>query len=461
MQNPTFSLRDLFREFPYNLKLALPVTIGMLGHTIVQLVDNIMVGQLGTAELAAVSLGNSFVFIGMSLGIGFSTALTPLVAEADGAKDQRNVQNLLDHGVLVCVVLGLSLAAIIIAAQPLLLYMGQPQEVVDLAYPYLWWVGLSLFPLVAFQAFKQFTEGLSFTRPAMYAAVISNVLNVIFNYIFIFGALGIEGIGVEGAAIGTLLARTIMFLFLGVYIWYKSPFNTYARSFQLKKPELPLLKKIFHLGLPSALQMFFEMAFFTSAIWLSGYLGKNPQAANQIALNLSSMTYMVAVGLSVTAMIRVGNQLGKQDFQELRRVAQSIFVLMIFLASGFCLAYMLLNQYLPWIYLDANNPNVQQDAFEVVELASGLLIIAGIFQISDGLQGVILGSLRGIQDVYIPAAITFLAYGLVGFPISFYLGLYTPMGVNGIWVGLLSGLIFSSLLLFVRFEYLTRKMIQS
>jgi len=453
--------KSLLQEFPYNLKLALPVTIGMLGHTIVQLVDNIMVGQLGTAELAAVSLGNSFVFVGMSLGIGFSTALTPLVAEADGASDRAGVRQLFFHGLLICLFLGGTLAGIVVAAQPVLFLMGQPQEVVALAYPYLLWVGISLFPLVAFQAFKQFTEGLSFTRPAMYAAVLSNVLNIIFNYIFIFGALGIDPMGVEGAAIGTLLARSFMFLFLVFYVGFRAPFRAYVSQVVWKMPQLSLFKKIFHLGLPSALQMFFEMVFFTAAIWLSGYLGKNPQAANQIALNLSSMTYMVAVGLSVTAMIRVGNQLGKKDYHELRRIAQSIFVLMIGLATLSCVAFMLFNKQLPWIYLDANNLLVQKDAVEVVQMASSLLIIAGIFQISDGLQGVILGSLRGIQDVYIPAGITFVAYGCVGFPISYYLGLYTPLGVTGIWIGLLSGLIFSSLLLFLRFEYLTQKMIRT
>ena len=169
------SLSQFIKEFRYNLTLAYPVIIGLLGHTFVQLVDNIMVGQLGTAELAAVSLGNSFFFVAMSLGIGFSTAITPLMAEADGAKDVTSARKVFIHGLMLCVFLGILLSAAVLFSKPLLYQMGQPEEVVELAYPYLQWVGISLVPLIFFQGFKQFSEGLSYTRPAMYATLIGNV----------------------------------------------------------------------------------------------------------------------------------------------------------------------------------------------------------------------------------------------------------------------------------------------
>ena len=453
-------LSQYTREFRYNLKLAYPVIVGLLGHTIVQLVDNLMVGQLGTAELAAVSLGNSFVFVGMSLGIGFSTAITPLVAESDGAGNIHKGRKILFHSIVLCFLLGSLLALAVLTAQPLLFHMGQPAEVAQLAFPYLFWVGLSLIPLVGFQAFKQFSDGLSHTRPPMYATVVANVVNVILNYFLIFGKGPFPAMGIVGAALGTFIARWCMVVFLIIYMRIDFRFEAYFQKIKFKVLELSLFKNIIALGFPSAMQMFFEVVFFTLAIWMSGFLGKNPQAANQIALNLSSITYMVAMGLGVTAMIRVGNQKGRGDFIALRRVAISIFLLIILIDIVFCGFFLTFNEVLPTFYLDNENLAIAQDVNEVISIAASLLIISGFFQISDGLQAVVLGSLRGLQDVNIPAGITFFAYMLFGAPLSYYLGIHTNLGVTGIWVGLLSGLIVSSLLLLIRFEYLTKKLIR-
>lgn len=446
------------QEFSYNLKLAFPVIIGLLGHTFVQLVDNIMVGQLGTAPLAAVSLGNSFFFVAMSLGIGFSTAITPLIAEADGAKDVSKGSKIFTHGLILCCGLGLLLSLGVLLSKPLLFDMGQPEAVVVLAYPYLQWVGISLFPLIFFQGFKQFSEGLSHTRPAMYATLLGNIMNIILNYFLIFGYWIFPKMGVEGAAIGSLVARCTMLLYLGLYIRVSVKFKEYVNKISFRNLQIKLFKGIIKLGFPSALQMFFEVLFFTAAIWLSGILGKNTQAANQIALNLSSMTFMFAMGLGVTAMIRVGNQKGRKDSIRLREVAHSIFLLIFLFDVFFCLLFLTLNEILPWIYLDSSNTFELKDSLEVVKIASTLLIISAFFQLSDGLQAVVLGALRGLQDVNIPAGITFFAYGVIGFPIAYFLGIYTTLEATGIWIGLLSGLTASAILLFFRFRYLSTKL---
>ena len=446
------------QEFSYNLKLAFPVIIGLLGHTFVQLVDNIMVGQLGTAPLAAVSLGNSFFFVAMSLGIGFSTAITPLIAEADGAKDVSKGSKIFTHGLILCCGLGLLLSLGVLLSKPLLFDMGQPEAVVVLAYPYLQWVGISLFPLIFFQGFKQFSEGLSHTRPAMYATLLGNIMNIILNYFLIFGYWIFPKMGVEGAAIGSLVARCTMLLYLGLYIRVSVKFKEYVNKISFRNLQIKLFKGIIKLGFPSALQMLFEVLFFTAAIWLSGILGKNTQAANQIALNLSSMTFMFAMGLGVTAMIRVGNQKGRKDSIRLREVAHSIFLLIFLFDVFFCLLFLSLNEILPWIYLDSSNTFELKDSLEVVKIASTLLIISAFFQLSDGLQAVVLGALRGLQDVNIPAGITFFAYGVIGFPIAYFLGIYTTLEATGIWIGLLSGLTASAILLFFRFRYLSTKL---
>ena len=454
------NLQQYTKEFKYNLSLSFPVILGLLGHTIVQLVDNIMVGQLGTTELAAVSLGNSFVFIAMSLGIGISTAITPLVAQADGTSNREQAQRVLSHGVVLCILLGLSLFLAVFSARKLMYSMGQPPEVVEFAFPYLKWVAASLVPLIIFQAYKQFADGLSKTRPAMYATVFSNILNVMLNYLLIFGYGGFPKMGVEGAAIGTMIARTGAVIFILFFIQFHPLFEGYSLRIRFKNLKLSLFKKIYSLGLPSALQMFFEVSFFTMAIWMSGILGKNAQAANQIALNLSSMTFMFAMGLGVVAMIRVGNQFGMKAYADLRRIAISLFLLIGLFDVVFCVIYLSFNEQLPWIYLENYGLNTLADTLEVVSIAAVLLLVSGFFQITDGLQAVILGALRGIQDVNIPTALTFVSYMIIGLPVSYYLGLKTPLGAVGIWIGLLTGLSTSAFLLFLRFQHQTKKLLK-
>ena len=455
------SLTDYTKEFRYNITLAGPVILGMLGHTLVSFVDNIMVGQLGTAELAAVSLGNSFMFIAMSLGIGFSTAITPLVAEAEGEHNLAGGKSAFKHGLFLCTILGIALFLMVFLAKPLMHIMKQPDEVVALAMPYLTYVAISLIPLIIFQAFKQCSDGLSLTRYPMYATLMANVANVILNYMFIFGAWGAPAWGVEGAAIGTLASRIIMVSFL----WYAMSTHVKARAYvthlQIWQLSRQILRKILRLGMPSAMQMFFEVAIFTAAIWLSGVLGKNPQAANQIALNLSSMTFMVAMGFSVVAMIRVGNQKGKSAFRELRRIAFSIFLLSGVGSVLFALGFLLFRDSLPYLYLDIEDVTQLADNMEVLRLSSQILLVAAIFQISDSIQVVALGALRGLQDVFLPTVYTFISYWLIGFPLSYYLGMYTDLGSTGIWIGVLAGLTAAAILLIWRFNTLSNRLILS
>ena len=192
--------------------------IGMLGHTFVQFIDNVMVGQLGTAELAAISLGNSFVFIAMSIGIGFSQAITPLIAEADGAKKDNDISRIFEHSFLICSILGLILFTVVFLNRNLLYHMNQPIEVVELASPYLFWVSFSLISIVTFQSFRQFADGLSFTKAAMYSTLLGNLINVILNFFLIFGLWIFPKLGVEGAAIGTLISRLCMLILSLIHI---------------------------------------------------------------------------------------------------------------------------------------------------------------------------------------------------------------------------------------------------
>ena len=451
----------LTKEFSYNWKLAAPVIMGMLGHTFVGLVDNIMVGQLGSAELAAVSLGNSFFFVAMSLGIGFSTAITPLVAEADSEGDFKKGKSAFKHGLFLCIVLSLVLFGLILLAKPLMYFMKQPEEVVALTMPYLDVIAVSLIPLIIFQGFKQFSDGLSLTKHAMYATIVANAINIALNYLLIFGKFGFPKMGIVGAGVGTLVSRVSMIVIIWILLKNTKEARAFVTNIKLFILDRGMLKKILNLGLPSAMQMFFEVAIFTSAIWLSGLLGKNAQAANQIALNLSSMTFMIAMGLSVTAMIRVGNQKGLKNYLELQRIAKSIFLMGLMFASIFALLFLIFHDVFPALYLDLEDVNNYLDNQEVVAIASKLLVIAALFQISDSTQVVFLGALRGLQDVKIPTLLTFVSYWMIGFPTSYFLGKDTAYGSTGIWIGLLVGLATASIFLYLRFIYLTNRLIQT
>ncbi|WP_079721208.1 MATE family efflux transporter [Salegentibacter holothuriorum] len=438
------------KEFSKNLHIAFPIMLGQLGHVLVGLVDNLMIGQLGPAPLAAVSLGNSMVFIALSLGIGFSFAITPLIAEADGARDIQKGRSYFHHGVILCTINGVLLFITLLIAKPVLYYLDQPPEVVALAIPYLNIVAFSMIPLMIFQAFKQFADGLSQTKYAMYATIIANLVNVLFNYLLIYGIWIFPRLELEGAAIGTLISRFFMLWFVWEILRRKKKFAEYFKWGKKESLDSEIFKKILNLGFPTALQMLFEVGIFTATVFLAGLLGTNPQAANQIALNLSSMTFMIAVGLGVTATIRVGNQKGLANFRDLRRIAMSIFLLVFLIEAVFALGFILLKDWLPMFYLD----NV-----EVILLAAQLLVIAALFQLSDGLQVVILGALRGLQDVKIPTVICFISYWIIGFPISWYYGKAENLGSMGIWLGLLAGLSASALMLYIRFHYLSKKLI--
>lgn len=454
------NLAQYTKEFRYNLQLAYPVILGMLGHTLIAIVDNIMVGKLGSTELAAVSLGNSLVFVAMSLGIGFSTAITPIVAEADAEKNTSKIRSAFHHGLFLCIILGFLLFGLVVLAKPIMELLHQPKEVIALARPYLDWVAFSLVPLIIYQGYKQFADGLSMTKISMYAIIMANVVHVIINYCLIYGVWIFPKMGILGAGLGTVISRIAMVVFMHFILSRKEQLKQYFHEFSFDEIKKETIKKIVNLGAPSAMQMLFEVVLFTAGIWLCGNIGKTSQAANQIALSLASMTFMFAMGLSVVSMIRVSNQRGLNDYKQLIVVARSIFLLAILIEIIFAAMFVALHQILPYLFLNMDNQAQLVDNKEVIAISAKLLLVAAVFQISDGIQVVVLGALRGLQDVKVPMYITFVAYWIVGFPISYYLGEYTSLKAIGVWIGLLAGLTAAALFLYLRFHYLTNKLVQ-
>ena len=387
-------LNNYTKEISYNLKLSYPIILGLLGHTLVGMIDNIMVGKLDPTNLAAVSLGNSFIFIAMSIGIGFSAAITPVVAEAHSKNHTIDLKKSFVNGFLMCFILGVFLFLAILLFKPLLFLLDQPKNVVDLAIPYLEIVAASLIPLLMFQSLKQYSDGLSLTANPMYATILANIINVVVNYILIFGKFGFPAMGIIGAAIGTLISRIIMFSFLFFLLYNKEIIKNYIKDLVRFIINKSMIKKILSLGFPTSLQMLFEVGIFTSAIWLSGLLGEITQSANQIVLNISSMTFMIASGLGVSAAIRSGNQKGLENYRELKRISLSILLLGVFFAFIFSLLIFIFREYLPYIYIDITDVYNYEKNILIVEKSAKLFIIVALFQLFDSAQVIILGSFK-------------------------------------------------------------------
>lgn len=435
-------------HFKKNITLAFPVVMSQLGHVMVGVADSVMVGRLGTIPLAAASLGNSIFFVVFMFGVGVSYAVTPLVATADGEGNKKKSARYLNHGFIVNMLLSILLFGFLFGLSYVLDYMNQPPAVAELARPYLNIIALSLVPFLFFQTFKQFIEGLSLTKHAMYITVAANLVNIGLNYLLIYGEMGFPAMGLRGAGIATLISRIAMGVVMFLFVRYNHRFTAYWSHFRIKKLSYKLFRKLMQIGVPTGLQYVFEVGAFSSAAIMIGWLGAAPLAAHQIAINLASVSYMMAGGISTAAMVRVGNQLGRRDLPNLRAAGFSNFAMAAAFMSISCVVFISFNYFLPSLYISE---------VEVIEIAAGLLIIAGFFQISDGVQVVGLGALRGLADVKIPTLVTMVAYWILGLPIGYLLAFPLGFGVKGVWYGLLIGLSVTAILLLARFNQMSKR----
>ncbi|WP_187264142.1 MATE family efflux transporter [Pontibacter beigongshangensis] len=438
-------------HFHKNFMLAYPVVLSQLGHIMVSVFDTLMVGQLGTLPLAAASLGNSIFVVMMMFGIGVSMSITPLIATADGRRNPTRISLLLLTGLVSNVLLGVLLMVAGYLLAPGLSLLNQPEAVVELATPYLRILFFSMVPLMLFQAFRQFTEGLSQTKQAMYISVFANSINIALNYVLIYGRLGFPALGLVGAGWATLISRILMALLMGGYVLYGRRFAIYRHYLRLRHLSLIHMYRMLQLGLPISVQMLFEVGAFSFSAIMIGWIGAQELAAHQIAINVASVSYMMAGGIAAAATIRVGNQKGLGNLRAMQAAGFSSFLMAVLFMIGSALLMIIFNRLIPMLYIDD---------VEVIGIASQLLIIAALFQISDGVQVVGLGALRGLEDVRIPSLVSLIAYWIIGLPLGYVLCFKLGVGAIGIWAGLLIGLTVAALLLFWRFRKLSLKLIK-
>ncbi len=442
----------MFKKYlPYyrsNIKLAYPVVISQLGHTLVALSDSLIVGHKSSVALAAVSLGNAVFTVIMMIGIGISYGLTPLIAQENGRKNHDEIGKLLKNSLIINVFTGFLLCALTLLASHFLPLLGEPPEVVSLARPFMNFLGFSVIPLMLFLTFKQFAEGLGFTKQAMRISIIGNLINICLGITLVFGLFGFRSYGVLGVGISTLTDRSLMGITMCLYVLKADRFKLYLQKFKKAGLSMIRMKNILRIGIPVSLQYLFEVSAFTSAAIMVGWMGTNQLAAHQIALSLAAITYMMASGLSAAATIQTGHSYGKLDYAHLRIFGISSYHLVFVFMGITGIMFISLNRILPQLYIQDQN---------VINFAAPLLIIAGLFQLFDGFQVVGLGILRGMSDVKVPTLITFIAYWIIGLPLGYLLGIRNHMGPNGVWIGLLVGLAMAAGMLFIRFQWKSRQ----
>ena len=432
-----------------SLKLAIPVVISQLGHTLVQVSDSVIVGHFaGTTALAAVSLVNSIFLVPLVIGMGISYGITPLIAQNNGRNDYTECGRLLSNSFFLNIITGIVLfIAIYFGVIYSIDKLHQSPQVVVQARPYLLLLSLSIIPLLVFSTFKQFAEGLGFTKQAMMISIWGNVLNIVLGVVFVKGLFGISPMGIRGVGYSTLIDRSVMAIVMAVYVLRSPIFKQYLVNFALINIDRLRGLQILKIGAPVAMQYVFEVGAFGGAALIIGSIGMVEQAAHQVAISLAAMTYMMASGISAAAAIRSGNYFGSGSHHELRLSAISNYHIVIVFMSCTALIFTIFNQYLPFIYTTDK---------AVIGIAAQLLIIAAFFQLFDGTQVVGLGILRGMGDVNVPTGITFIAYWVIGLPVAYGLGIYFNIGVMGVWYGLVFGLMSSSILLFIRFQKISK-----
>lgn len=447
MRNLLNSYKIHYKE---TIRIATPVVISQAGQNLTNIIDNVMVGHYDTVALAGAGFANSLFAIFLVFGIGFAVGVTPLVGKAYGRRDFDEMGSLFKHSMILNTLFCIFLVAILFSLSYALDYMGQTEEVVLAARPYLLINTFSLIPLLVFFTAKQFAEGIKLTKVAMYFTLTANVINFVLNYMLIYGEFGAPELGLLGAGIGTLVARVVMGIGMMIYVLKGSHFHKYL--YNLKEIKIHPVKIIYQLKIsfPIGLQALMEVGAFAVGAMIVGTVGTQPMAAHQIVMSMISLTFMMVSGVASAVSVRVSNFFGEGNWGEAKKAGFTGLQFALSAMAISAVTFLVCNELLPSLFTEDK---------EVIMFASQMLFFAALFQLSDGAQVIMTGALRGITDIKIPTLICFVSYWIVSLPLGYVLTKFTSWSFLGVWIGLSSGLTLSALLLFFRFISLTNKKI--
>jgi MATE family multidrug resistance protein len=431
-------MNAVLREARATLLLAVPITIGQVSQMLMGVTDSLMIGRTGTVPLAASSFG---------VGIGLLTPVAIFASRSRGEGRHNEAGEYMRHGLFIALVTGIVEFGLVILMSRHLAWFRQPPEVLATVNPFFILLGASIFPLLAYLALRQFAESMGRPWVPMLVMLCGVGLNALLNWIFIYGHLGVPALGLTGAGISTFISRTLGSLVIFAWLCLDPAMREAWPRRWLAPVSWPRLRRMLGIGLPTSGSLLFEGGAFAAATVMMGWLGAAPLAAHQIAISCAALTFMVALGLSMSVGMRMSAAVGSGDHGSLRPIwiggvlmglAMSVTVTFVFLGFGHAIASCFIR--------DAG----------VVSIATVLLVVAAVFQIFDCSQVINSAALRALTDVKVPAAITFVAYWLVALPVGYLLGILGPFGPAGIWSGLAGGLAVAAVLLGIRLHGLTR-----
>lgn len=438
-----------------NLKIGIPVMISQLGIISVNFFDTLMIGNIdditkginfSSIALGGVSLGNAIFFMILVFSMGISMSISPLVSGTYAKFNYEKIKKIFSNGMILNILVALFMFLLLLPFYSFFEHFVKNKEIAEVMKSYLFINMISIFPVMIFQTYKQFSEAMQLTKLVTYSVISSNIINIILNYLLINGNFGFPKLGVDGAAIATLIAR-ICANFLIFYFLTNNKLTRHLVKFKISLFDKLLIKKMFNLGLPIAFQMGFEISAFSLAAFICEQYGAKDLVAHHITLQVVTMTFLLCTGLSVASTVQVAKFKGLEDKINIRRSGFSnLFLVICFmLLSGLC--FVIFRDKIPLIFTDD---------VEVIKISSILFIVAALFQLSDGIQVVAIGSLRGLQEVKIPTIITFFAYWLIAIPLGWFFAINCKLGAIGVWIALGLGLLFSALLLTYMFNKITK-----
>ncbi len=434
-------------HYKETLKLALPIVISQLGFILVQFADNVMVGQYGGDDplpLAAVSFGVMTSLIFFLAGQGLTLGLTPLIGELYAQKNKLHSASYLKHSLVLFPILGATIVCLQLALEPLLYHLGQPVEVVDAALPYYRMMAYSIFPVLLFSSFKNFLDGVGNTFVPMVIMMICNAINIFLNWVYIGGNLGAPELGVEGAALATLISRICMPILGAGYFIFNRKYRSFTSLFPAIKLGMSDIWSLLRMGGPISAQMSLEsLAFIISGIMM-GWFTTAAIGANQIAMTLANTSFMIILALGTAVTIRVSHFYGRHDVTNMSLTAKATIHLVLLWNISAALVFTVFRNEIPLLFTTNE---------DVLALASQMLIMVACFQIFDALQCAGVGIMRGFQDVKMISWISLLAYIVLNIPVGYLCGITLGMGPVGLFVGYIFGLGTAAILYLLRIKF--------
>ncbi len=433
-----------------NLALAAPIMITQAGQMIVQIIDNLMVAKLGTAEFAGVAFANSIILIGIVFSTCFTQGLIPHAGMSWGRGNYREVSLFFQNALVLDLIVALIIPLVMFCVMPFMAYMGQDVDILVYAKAYYVPAVISFVPYILFFAIRNFSEGIGITKMAMYITIGCNLVNILLNWILIYGNWGFEAMGVVGAAVATLISRVLMVVAFAVVITSVNPYKRYLKFFKVKLVQRSILAKLFKTSMPIGLQGLAEVTAFSLASIIVGFFGKQALAAQQVVYTFDSFIFMLAQGIAVAATIRVAHQYGDGKYRDAKIASDAAMHLSLFVMGGLGLIVVLLRVQISRLF--------SADA-EVVELASLLFLFSFGYKLFDATQLVGAATLRAVGDVKKPLAIAMLSYYVLCVPLGYLCSHVLGWGPQGVYVGLAAGLLLASILYKIRFDRLISALI--